>query len=219
MSKIMLGHQAAEQFLSKTLVQCTSYLDGVLKFDFQKGIVYRRPRNDSGWERADRPMYIRKPEHYRIVYFSDEDHSFAILAHRLLFFVDKFRRTGCLEWPDEINHKNRKRFDNAASNLEASTSRLNHEHRLNGVSFYPGVAWKKTRSAWGVSRTKFGVGYPCGLYRDTPEARSLACKVADELAAYLDSFSDVQQIPDSKTVREAVFKRLGLVYKHKVKQL
>lgn len=215
-AKTRLHCHNAEEFLSKKLAQFPDFLDGVLRFDFDKGRAYRRPRNASGWERADRPMYPRKPEHYWIVYFSDQDHSFAILAHRLLFFMKNFKESGCLDWPEQINHKNHDPSDNSASNLEESDPRHNQERRKKHLEpgRHPGVTRHKKSGLLQVVRGRLGLQFDGGLFEDTLEGKALACKVSDELADYLHSFKDKQSLPPYKQAREEVFKRLRLSYQH-----
>ena len=211
----------AEKKISELLSIDPEYFKSYLKIDFQKGQVFRRKKNSNGWERTSNvlkgtPVKKDPRTRYRYNYFTTEEYTFMVYEHRLVFFFDNFEKTGCLTWPEHIHHKDLPKHNNSIENLEASDQRDNLEKWSDEQpsSLHPGVTRNKKTNGWRVRRRKFNVLFHCGSYQDTPEGRALACRVSDELAAYLDSFKDKQSLPPFKQVREEVFKRLGLTYKH-----
>ena len=100
-------------------------------------------------------------------------------SHRIAWFL----KTG-EQPPDEIDHTNKTRIDNAEGNLRKATSSENSCNRgkqSNNTSGYKGVSWSKRRNKWKASISKDCTQHYLG-YFDTPElAYEAYCNASKKL--------------------------------------
>jgi hypothetical protein len=96
------------------------------------------------------------------------------LAHRLAF---QWMTGMC---PDEIDHKDRNRSNNAWSNLRTATSSQNKGNQCinkRNVSGFKGVHWKKREQKWVARITIGGKTQTLGYYNE-PEKAAAAYRLA-----------------------------------------
>lgn len=98
-----------------------------------------------------------------------------------------------LDFPDQIDHKDRNPRNNLLSNLRPAThaqNRMNCKISSNNTSGYPGVIWDKKAQKWRAQIRVNRKLIHLGLFDDPKEAYAAYCKAARK---YFDEFARTEE--------------------------
>ena len=146
----------------------------LLSYDRQTGALTwkRRPDGSRQWNgkwAGKRAGYVTSTG-YRLVRIDGKMH----LAHRLIWLMEY----GC--WPEEVDHQDHNRDNNALSNLaevDRTGNSKNHSLRSNNTSGHVGVHWFKRVGLWNAyiaaNGKRISLGY-FKVFEDAVAARRAA---------------------------------------------
>lgn len=139
-------------------------------FDYEPATGYftwkRRPELKQNWNThmAGQRAGVAVKDGYIVICINRAKYR----AHRLAFLYMTGQHA-----PDEIDHIDRNKHNNAWANLRAATHAencANQPMRKNNTSGHRGVTWSKNRNKWFVQYMRNGIKYNAGYFVDYDEA-------------------------------------------------